>query len=80
VGVVITHSDNDDREYHISGKQVAMVAEMAKECAELHGEHGEHFVVVRAAAQGLPLFISIHQGAWWFAHLTSNRCTFVIGL
>jgi len=45
VGVVITHSDNDDREYHISGKQVAMVAEMAKECAELHGEHGEHFVV-----------------------------------
>lgn len=41
VGVVITHCDNDDREYHISGKQVAMVAEMAKEC-------GEHFVVVRS--------------------------------
>lgn len=38
---MITHADSDDREYHISGKQVAMVAEMANEC-------GEHFVVVRA--------------------------------
>ena len=37
MGVVLTHSDSDEREYNVSGKQVALMAEM-------HAEVGDHFV------------------------------------